>query len=75
VKEQPEDVTAASVKEGLAQVVPENADWVIVLYPETDGPMYCRLGIAVASAIPLLRNLAAQLEREMVPDPDSNVKH
>jgi hypothetical protein len=64
-----------SVKDRLLEHVPEGADWVIALYPSGENEEFYWAGIEDADAVALLRQVARQIERRLVPDPDSDTQH
>ena len=62
-------------KARLLDRIPDEADWAIALFPEDGVPVSFRIGIEDKDAVRLLRALASQLERGIVPDPESDTHH
>lgn len=62
-------------KQRLGEVMPDAAEWVFALYPKGDGQEFYWNGIDDAELAKALRSVATQIERRIVPDPDSGTQH
>jgi hypothetical protein len=64
-----------SVKAKLVEHVPDSCEWCVAIYDSDECAESYRSGISDQETVRLLRKMAEQVERGIIPDPDSGTQH